>query len=144
MKYYVILSGEYSDIQIRGVTNNHDKAIKLSALYSTYDNPCYIEEYEEPEVLYEQYIDHLYYRIVFRDNSVIDDKCYCFFGRPDIQILDLGSYYEVNVKAINKREAIKKASDLLAKYQSLKIEYGKMIDDMTQCAKDKIEREGSK
>lgn len=139
MKYYVILNGEYSDTQILGVTNNHDKAIKFSQLYSTYDNPCYIEEYEEPELHYDENKDHLYYHIEFKKDTVIEDECYCFCGQPDKQLIEYGDHYGVNIKAKNQRDAIKKASDLLAKYKALKIEYGKMIDDLVQHTKDRFD-----
>lgn len=139
MKYYIIQQGEYSDRVILGVTKDQAKAIKYSKLNSTYDNPCFIEEYEELRITFDNSKEDFYYHVAFKDNVVISDECYCFNGRPDKQIIEYGKYYTVNVKAKNKNEAIKKASDVLAKYKALKIEYGKMIDDLVQSAKDNFD-----
>lgn len=140
MKYYVIVQGEYSDKQIVGVTDNHEKAIKYSKLNSTYDNPCYIEEYGELKVYFDNKNTDFYYHISFKNNKVLPDDCYCFNGKPDKQIIEYGQYYSVNVKAKNQHDAIKKAGDILAKYQSLKAQYSIEIDKLTKIASELVNK----
>lgn len=135
-KVYLITAGEYSDYCVLAVCSTHEKAEHFCEVLNRnggrYGDKAEIEEYPVDSIPIED-LDIPVWCICFSG-----DPCYAYMARKcgrgdalDINKLNPyrvhdfsasrgGSMYAVDVMAETEEEAIKKASDYLAKYRAEK------------------------
>lgn len=123
MKIYVVTQGEYSAYGIVGVAIDKKQAELIATLYSTYNDPCYVEEYDTEEIKVDK--DFAPNWFVEFDNDEIKRVCHPFTGRKPFKVKEYNEnlkQYGVIVKAKDEEHAKKIAIDTLAQYKALKAE----------------------
>ena len=129
MTYYVITKGSYSDYHICAVTTDKEKAKRLQILYSDSYDPAYIEEYIENETDFEKFKKEKELELVFSVEKELKDSKLTIYNRffmPDLygervelnRVHSCGTWLQTYVSAKDEDEALKKASDLFARYQA--------------------------
>ena len=120
MKVYVVTQGEYSDYGIVGVAIDKKQAEYIAMVHNTYNEPCYIEEYDTEEIKVDKDFEPNW--IVRFDTDEIK-KVYPFTGKKPYKVKEYGmNQCSVIVKAKDEDHAIKIAIDTLAQYKALKAE----------------------
>ena len=126
---WVISKGEYSDRYIVAVASTRERAEEIAAAHTSYYDECDLEEYELDTD--HDYITSLYMKVwdVTRfSNSEIIAHC----GNPsDIiprqypeiinTVMEGEDHLRVLVVAEQREQAVKKASDIFAKYRAEKL-----------------------
>lgn len=130
MKVYVVTQGEYSNYGIVGVAIDKKQAEYIVMIHNTYNEPCYIEEYDTEEIKVDKDFEPNW--IVRFDTDEIN-AIYPFTGRKPFKVKEHdGNQYDVIVKAKDEDHATKIAIDTLAQYKALKAEIvlsGAKFDD---------------
>lgn len=120
MKYYAVTKGEYSDYHIITITSNKDKAELIAEKYSDKYHNTEVEEYEELDLSDNRLI---YDARLYFDKSILEISNGREPNEYDINkefncVYKGGYFLKVGVKAHNKEQARKIASDLFAEYRA--------------------------
>lgn len=119
MKVYIVFEGIYSDRHVRAVFSEGEKAVT----YAVTNDLDEIQEYEVDEIAVEGDVREVRWKVQY---IIPTEKAYAdlFLAKPTV---DDGTVIEINpqwvityVTAKTKSEAIKKASDYIAKWKAEK------------------------
>lgn len=123
MKVYVITKGEYSDYGICAVTTDKEKAELLREKFSDRYEPADIEEYDtdaSDNLLKYKNVYDCYYYLDSKDITIRETSwSWLTVGDLYPYLLDKDRIY-VKVNADNEEMALKKASDIFAKFRAEK------------------------
>lgn len=119
-KVYVITSGCYSDYHICGVATDKEKANLLAERFSTSHHTAEVEEYDTDDMA-----EYLRFRNTYScqyidktKRIVISESNYIYPEKSDFMVTKTAYGLYVYVNADTKEMALKKASDMFAKYRA--------------------------
>lgn len=120
MKVYVITKGCYSDYHICGVALDKAEAEKLCERCTSEWNNAYIEEYDTEDNAEVLKYKEIYSCRYYKENKRLD-VCASECDTSEMnKVEDYGRMLLLYVGADDESEALKKASDIFAKYRAEK------------------------
>lgn len=123
-KVYVITSGCYSDYHICGVATDKEKAHLLAERFSNSYDTAEVEEYDTDDMA--EYLRFRNtYACLYRDNTKrieISKSDYIYPEKADFRVTKTLYGLFVYVNADTEKMALKKASDMFAKYRAERLE----------------------